>query len=383
MMGKYGVISADSHIDMTFLDPETFVSRVPASLRGVVPRVVVTAEGVEEWVAGANGEYRCGRRATLDSARRTDVAVPRELARRAVGYSSEQCRPAIPALRIEDQEVDGVDAEVIYGVIGISTSITDLDLQAVTLAAYNEFVAEFNRAEPGRFYGLGCVAGSSAEAVVGEIEHVSELGLPGVELSPASLAKPIWHSSWGPVWEAAAVRGLPVSMHIRGGDSTRTVSRYPRAGEEHSDASLAAYLSVVTLQADETLASVVFSGALDRHPDLRVVFSECGIGWIPFLLERMDQQWEDNYPRFKELTLTKPSDAFRRQCYATFERDSVGVMLAAEYCPDSFMWGSDYPHQQGTWPESREAIRRYLQGADPEMRQKIVHDNVAKLYHMD
>ena len=61
----------------------------------------------------------------------------------------------------------------------------------------------------------------------------------------------------------------------------------------------------------------------------------------------------------------------------------MGVILASQFCPDSFMWGSDYPHQQGTWPESREAIRRYLQGADPEMRQKIVHDNVAKLYHMD
>ena len=66
--------------------------------------------------------------------------------------------------------------------------------------------------------------------------------------------------------------------------------------------------------------------------------------------------------------------------FATFQKDSVGPALAAEWCPDSFMWGSDYPHEDGVWPDSHATIKRYLSGIDPALRAKLVHDNCARLY---
>jgi predicted TIM-barrel fold metal-dependent hydrolase len=68
--------------------------------------------------------------------------------------------------------------------------------------------------------------------------------------------------------------------------------------------------------------------------------------------------------------------------FATFQKDAVGPLLAAQFCPDSFMWGSDYPHPDGVWPDSQATIQRYLGAIDPGLRKKIVHDNVAKLYRM-
>jgi predicted TIM-barrel fold metal-dependent hydrolase len=312
---------------------------------------------------------------------------PTERAKLEAGFRVEDRRPAVPALRVQDQALDGVEAEVIYGAaLGLARRIPDPDLVAVCLSAYNEWVAQFNQSYPGRFYGLGAVIGTNPETAVREVEQAAELGLPGVELPMAALAKPLWHQSWEPVWAAVAKRRLPVHLHIGGGGTTTVHAgdgRESIPGLEHSHSSLAAFVCVVTMQADELLASLIFCGALERHADLKVVFGECDVGWIPYLLERMDYLFEDNHFKWKELITTKPSDLFRRQLHATFERDSIGPRLAAEFCPDSFLWGNDYPHtNDATWPNSRAAIQQYLGGIDAKLRQKLVHDNAAALYHI-
>jgi predicted TIM-barrel fold metal-dependent hydrolase len=302
------------------------------------------------------------------------------------GFKKEEHRPGVPTLRVQDQDIDGVDAEVIYGAAhNLGQRLPDLDILAVSLTAYNDFVAEFNQTYPGRFYGLGGVAGNNPEAAVLEVEHIAELGLPGVQLTMYGMAKPLWHPSWEPVWAAAANHRLPVAMHI--GKGTTTVSRGDSGDvvlpDMDNPANAAAFICVCSMQADEALASIVLCGALDRHPTLKVVLAECEAGWIPFLLARMDDQWEENYFKWKEMITKKPSDLFRRQMYATFERDSVGPRLAGEFCPDNFMWGSDYPHESnGTWPNSRAAIEKYIGGVDAKLRQKLVHDNVAALFHI-
>jgi predicted TIM-barrel fold metal-dependent hydrolase len=379
-------------MDLASLPQDCFVSRVPAAWRHRVPRVVQTPEGAQ-WVAGEHGEYKCGLWASAGPKyhmryhKDPNELGPRERAKLEAGFKPEDRRTAVPALRIQDQELDGVEAEVIYGAaLGLGRRIPDPEVVAVCLSAYNEWIAEFNQTNPGRFYGLGAVMGNNAETATREIEHAAKLGLPGVELPMVGLAKPLWHPSWEPVWAAVAKHRLPVHLHIGGGGTTTVHAgdgREPIPGLEHSASSLAAFVCVVTMQADELLASLIFCGALERHPDLKVVFGECDVGWIPYLLERMDYLFEDNYFKWKELITTKPSELFRRHLYSSFERDSIGPRLAAEFCPDNFMWGNDYPHtNDATWPNSREAIERYLGGIDEAMRQKLLHDNAAALYHI-
>ena len=102
------------------------------------------------------------------------------------------------------------------------------------------------------------------------------------------------------------------------------------------------------------LAAIIGAGVLERYPNVRVAFGESGIGWIPYALDRMDFEWED---RFHDLDLTmKPSDYWRRQCRATFQFDRIGAGLVDEMGLESLMWGSDYPHGDGVWPESNRYI---------------------------
>jgi len=131
---------------------------------------------------------------------------------------------------------------------------------------------------------------------------------------------------------------------------------------------------------DEVLAPVLarLGPMLEAHPDIRVVFAESGIGWIPYVLERMDMEWEEQY---KDLTLTmKPSDYWHRQCRATYQSDKIGIRLLDMLGEDNIMWGSDFPHPDGVWPDSQAFIENELGDLPEKTRNKIVCENAAKLY---
>ena len=103
------------------------------------------------------------------------------------------------------------------------------------------------------------------------------------------------------------------------------------------------------------LAAIIGAAVLERYPNVRIAFGESGIGWIPYALDRMDFEWED---RFRDLGLTmKPSDYWRRQCKGTFQFDRIGTKLIDDMGVETLMWGSDYPHGDGVWPESVEVHR--------------------------
>jgi len=186
-------------------------------------------------------------------------------------------------------------------------------------------------------------------------------------------AHPIWHADWEQVWKAAAESNVIIHFHAAGG--TTTVS--PSDG---NTSSFFAWYGVAQMQMDESLASIIACGALERYPSLRVVIGEGGIGWIPYLLDRMDYELVDQRERLEGVLTEKPSVLFRRQMYATFQKETYGPLLASHFGQDNFMWGADYPHEDSVWPDSRETIREYMGSLDPIIRQKIVNDNVTRLY---
>jgi len=125
---------------------------------------------------------------------------------------------------------------------------------------------------------------------------------------------------------------------------------------------------------------MVFSGALERHPGLRIVLAESGVGWLPYFLTRMDMEWEALRDKLDYAPRIAPSDLFRRQVYATFEEEP----LAAHFIPlvgaDCCMWASDYPHTDSTFPESRHAIETTLGSLGAGDLRKITGTNCARLY---
>jgi predicted TIM-barrel fold metal-dependent hydrolase len=371
------IMSADSHLDLTYIPPDTFTSRLPKKWGDAIPHVV-ERDGGKFWFTGdrnlgPHGIYGPG----VTGGRRGKILAEN-------GFTSGVLRPADPRLRREDQERDGVEAEIIYGIIGISrgllgaSGVGSIELLADIYHAYNDHVAGFNRSVPGRYFGLGCLPNHDAGAAADELRHCATLGLPGAVFVPWGAARPPWHDAWAPMWSAAEETGLVISFHVFEGGAS--LVGYEVEGKKHP-ASLGAWTVVAPLQMDEVMASVILSGVCERHPKLRLVLGESGIGWIPYMLERLDDTYEERLADDLKLPLP-PSAYFKRQIWATFQKDVHGVRAMAEIAPDNVMWGSDYPHRDGTWPFSQKAIEEQFRGIDDAIKQKMLWDNVRALYRI-
>jgi predicted TIM-barrel fold metal-dependent hydrolase len=376
---EYRIISADDHIDLPWLPKDLWQKRVPAAWRERAPRVADTPEGPywvcgdERWeawggrrgAAGAQG----GRRTALE---RGGVLEPGVL------------RPTTTALRLADMDRDGVDATVMYGPI-VPLLIEDPELRRVCYRAYNDWLAEFCATAPDRLVGAGLIPIDDPKAAADEVRHFRQIGLRTGMLLAARVEVPLWEEVWHPLWEAGAETGIPIGFHLGGGLRTVTFSG-PKATHAGN---MGVRVSCSTLQMDEPLAGVIFSGALERYPALKIVLAETGIGWLPYMLERMD----DTYRKFLDaeeywrthggLDLTMPPSLYvQRQIWATFQTDLVGLRVLDTLGADRVMWASDYPHADSTWPDSRTAIEENFRDVAPAPRRRILCENARELYRL-
>jgi predicted TIM-barrel fold metal-dependent hydrolase len=141
---------------------------------------------------------------------------------------------------------------------------------------------------------------------------------------------------------------------------------------------------MVCLDMAEPISLLIFSGVLDRHPGLQFVVAESGIGWIPFVVERMNYTFGRHRMWMKSGIKEKPGDIFRRHFHATFQQDDETGLLA-RHIPgvESLMWASDYPHTDSTWPNSRKVVDSLFAAIPDEERTMITSANAARLYHLD
>ncbi len=399
------VISGDCHIDIPWLPADLFVTQGPAHLRDRMPQVVDTDDGKQwiadgayvGWVAGAGVGAKAGA---------WDPYVPGISKRmdrmEAKGFFSDGAKgllhPTDPDLRIKDQEIDGIAGEVIYGALGLGGgglfefdddgetgsgdtpgakySIHDPEVINAVYEVYNDWVAGFCKSRPGRFAALACISERDPQIAMAQLRKGAEAGLQGAEINIASSVDPIYYRSWDPLWELAAEHNMPVSFHTGG-----VQVRYPRKEdrETYESVTLGVGSTMGQLAGAEQLSSIIFSGACDRYPDFKFVLGECGIGWIPYILYRMDDEYERwNFPD-RGLPL-KPSEYWRRQGYSTFQVEYMTNEMVEMTGEDNIMWGSDYPHGDGVWPDSRAIINDNLGTLDEDKLKKIVCDNTAKLY---
>jgi len=375
---RYEVISADCHIDLIWLPPNLFVEHASAEFRDRMPFVTEGPRG-REWVTRSGASF--GLDTGMGSAGRPYVPgkIHRSDRMASTGlYDDAQKtvrRLTNPDLRLQDQDRDGIQAEVLYGILGATMRLNDDEAAGEMLRIYNDWLAGFCSAQPERYAGLACIPNHSIEAAVGEIERVARRGaVRGLEIARKHDMTPLWDPWWNPVWDAAAASGLAVHFHTIGGPGRD----YSKLSGKTLLAARAAGITSFQMHMADVLMSIIFAGVLHHRPNLKVVIGEAGTGWIPYILDRMDAEWED---QFKELDLTmKPSEYWRRQCYATYQSDPIGVKLLDELGEDNIMWGSDFPHPDGIYPDSQEYIERELGHLPAATRKKIVCDNAAKLY---
>jgi predicted TIM-barrel fold metal-dependent hydrolase len=267
-----------------------------------------------------------------------------------------------------------VSGEVVYGILGAGARLDDDDVCASMVSTYNGWLAEFCKKAPGRFAGIGCLAHGNPPRAAAEVQRCAKLGLAGVELGMTADMLPLWHEDWEPIWRAANETGLPVHIHTTG---PRTDLRWLNNPATYRRW-LATHIVAFQVPMLAIISAVMFGGAPERYPTLKIVIGEAGIGWLPYALERLDYEWED---QFKDLLPRPPSEYWRRQFFATFQVDRVGLDNLDRIGAETVMWGSDFPHPDGTWPDSREILRPQLANVSAADQRLILFENARRLYH--
>ena len=394
---RYEVISADCHVDLCWLPPDLFTTNASAALRERMPYVEDTPAGpMWKTKQGANlghmnGMGSAGRQYVPGKIHRSDRMAETGLyddGKRGIRRLTD------PDLRVKDQDRDGVQAEVLYGVLGATGRLTDPEAAVEVMRVYNEWLADFCSKHPERFAGLASIPNNPIDAAIAEVKRVAKRGgLRGLDIANSTDLKPLWDPYWNPLWEVINETGLPLHFHTVGGYVPDHIRKIQMIGSDPTRAELpgmpeveipvaraafASHISQFQVNMANVLTSIIFAGVLERYPRIRLVLGESGIGWIPYVLWRMDGEWED---QFKDLSLTMPpSDYWKRQCWATYQTDPIGVKLLDELGADKVMWGSDFPHPDGVWPDSQEYIQRELGHLPADVRRKVVCDNAARLY---
>jgi predicted TIM-barrel fold metal-dependent hydrolase len=250
----------------------------------------------------------------------------------------------------------------------------DGGLQEAAFDAYNDWLAEMCSAAPSRLAGLALISVHEVEHAVKALQRWTKRGLRGAMISCVPPEGTEYSEArYEPFWAAAEDLGVPISIHTlttsrntpyRFSRERRGAARYPESPME------------VMLTLGEMLTSPLF----DRHPRLRVVLAEADIGWLPWLLARVDRGHE-RYARQNDIhTELKPSEYFHRNVSASFIVDRVGVFNREAIGVENLMWSSDYPHTDSTWPRSRESIDHDFAGVAEADRIRMTCTNAAKLY---
>ncbi len=281
-----------------------------------------------------------------------------------------------PAERLKDMDLDGVQADVIYTTLGFRQFwFTDAALQRACFRVYNDWLADYCAHAPQRLVGLALISLHDIDEAIKELRRCADRGLKGALIwaSPPE-DRPYSAPLYDPFWAAAQDLGMPISLHsITGaGAESRLAIKQPLDRYVRS--------TVLSHEVQRTLVVLICSGVLERFPDLKLVSAENEVGWLPFFLQKLDQAREEYQYLYPVPLKLKPSEYFRRQIFATFIDDPVGVASREFVGVENIMWSSDYPHTVSTWPHSREVVERDFKGVPDDEKRLIVRENVARLY---
>ncbi len=364
------LISADSHVIEV---PDLWEKQLSGSFGDRAPKVYYD-ERRESWMFGSpevpaqavGGLFMAGHK-------------PEDLEKvRKAGFSAARPGGWDPVQRVKDMEIDGVSAEVLYPSMGLGLfCIEDAALQEACFRVYNDWLIDYCKGAADRLVGVALISVYNIGHAVIELERCKERGLCGAMIWQVPHKKlPFGSDHYDRFWAAAQDLEMPVNLHILTGFGG-SIQRQTLAGLER-------YRRGVN-QSEEianALFDVIFSGVLERFPRLKVVSVENEIGWIPFWISQCDKAFERHRSAVPLIIDKKPSEYFQRQVYATFFNDYVGGHLLSWWGVDNCMWSNDYPHQNSTWPRSREVIARDLSHLSSEERAKLVRLNVSRLYNL-
>src|ERR1043166_2603109 len=345
-MAGYRIISADSH----FVEPPNmWAERIDKKFRDRAPHTVKGFQGKE-------GEFFvCEDISPVPVAAFFGAGVPSEELpeHNRKGFEAAPASVWDPAARIKDQDLDGVQAEVIYTSMGMPLyGLNDAELRTACFRAYNDWAVEYCSHDPKRLLPLGLITLEDIAAGVTELKRIAKKGMRGAMIwADPPEDRPYSHPDYNPFLAAAQELNMPLSLHILTGRRGM--------GSDFFKGNLARQVAVLHHEIERSLSVFVLDGVLERFPTLKIVSAENDVAWIPYFLWRMDLA-QDRFGRSGanpvKLSL-KPSEYIKRQVYATFINGPIFLTTVGLYGADNAMWSSDYPHTAAIWPRSQQFIR--------------------------
>jgi predicted TIM-barrel fold metal-dependent hydrolase len=368
--------SADSHI----VEPRELFAGLERRYGERAPRIVHDPDWGDFLVApGVTGRESFSARYAgvpvgrlgIAGARLDDPQTQQQIKR---GYAGLPAGIVDPVERIEEQDADGVKLEVLYPSLYFRVfGLPDTEVLLDAFRAYNDWLAEYTSQAPDRFIGLALIPVQEPSAAPVELERALKLGFRGGCIpSTAPGGRPYHDPAYDPVWALAQEAGFPLSMHIFTGANEGTT------GLQGIDAITSYASSAATIQI--TVSDLICQGVAHRFPDLKFVCAEWETGWLAHWLQRLDHAFYRSRGAAPDWVDLKPTEYWRRQFYATFEDDRVGVMSRDLIGVDTLMWGNDFPHHDSIWPHSLEILDDIFAGVPDADRQAMTIGNLAKLY---
>jgi len=379
-MSGYTIIDVDTHVTEA---PDLWTSRAPAGMRDRVPRIETADDGRLSWVVGEGASL---------------IASPGLTATAGVGSMKnppktfEEMHPGAydAGERLKYMDKMGIWAMVMYPNVGGFGAqqflrLGDPELMLACVQIYNDWQTEWASIDSRRLLPIASMPFWDVNAAVKEVRRCAAMGHKGILFTgePQSFGQPLLGDPhWNPLWEVAVELDLPVSFHIGSGNMEMGLLQSKMAAY----GKMAAFteLSVdIFLRNGTQMIDLIMSGVLARYPKIKFISVESGIGWIPFVLEALDYQFQGNsvaeeHPEFDRL----PSEYFARNIYACywFEQtaprrllDKVGV--------DNILFETDFPHPTSLYgDEVHDRIKSGLSDCTEEVRRKILWENGQKLY---
>src|ERR1700694_5161152 len=368
------LVSVDDHV----VEPaDMFDRHLPRKWREMAPHVVRKQDGTDVWLYEDKEIPNIGLNAVAGR-------PPEEYGMEPTSFDEiRKCCFDIHQ-RVRDMDANGVLGSMCFpsfpNLCGqLFARSKDKDAGLAILKAYNDWhIDEWCGTYPGRFIPLILPPLWDPLEMAAEVRRASAKGCHAVSFSenPEKLRLPSLHNEhWDPFWSACADEGTIVCMHI-GSSSTLVVTSV--------EAPIDVLITLQPINIVQAAADLVWSPVLRKFPTINIALSEGGIGWIPYLLARLDWIYIRHHPwTGQDFGGKLPSEVFKERVVTCFIDDPTGVEVRGRTGVDRICWESDYPHSDSTWPTSPETLMESLGGVPDEEIGMMTHENAMRHFRFD
>ena len=384
------IISADDHV----IEPaHVWQDRMPSKHKELAPKIVIAPQGemtlndgvwletpgtgnkMAAWWHFENKRYQIKQMVACPG------IPPEEVTMEGVTYDDIAPGCYDPIARLADMDINHVEASLCFPNYPrfcgqLFSEADDLELGLLCVQAYNDWmIDEWCGSSGGRLIPLCIVPLWDAELAAKEIYRLAEKGCRAVAWSelPAWLGRPGLHGDfWDPFLKACEETQTVICMHI--GSGTKTVQTSP-------EAPTVVTANLIVCNSAASMIDWIFSGKFEQFPNLKLLYAESQIGWIPYFIERADDTWRTHQWAQGEKRIPKPpSHYYKRHVYSCFFKDTVGIDLLDRIGEDNVLFETDYPHQDGTFPNTLAIAEELFGHLEQETIDKIARNNAIKLF---